>query len=727
MTAKPTVNKLTHNARTLQPHKKGVHSGKRLGAFQVDLFNAMTDGVILLKPNLTITQLNQHAKTLLINAPHSRLHEHDLSLFRNKKGTLRFDLTDWLNCLQHNTANTLTELLVWRLDPKTLETLPLLLKGQAVMSKNGRVKALLLIIIDRRLHSQMDEQKRLMQVAFNSLNGQFIANEKGYITHPNPSFIAMCGLSAQALNRLTFMQWIEQQVTFVPPFTHTPNLLSVLLTQKHWRGEVEICSPLGAHFYALLSISMLMDEHCNVEHFVVHIQNITDIKTAQQQLQQMALYDELTRLPNRRFATEHIQQSLLQHQKQGTFAALLHLNLERFKTINDAFGRKTGDLLLINTTQTLQEQLTAHDTLTRIGGDEFLIVSQPPANTLLKAQSLALQLGQRICTALNRHFEIQGLTLHNSVRIGISHFPCSDNELPETLLINADLAATRAKQLKSAHKIYVYDPALSAEVKKHRMIEDALSTALLANQFELVYQAQIDRHERLHGVETLVRWNHPTLGSVPPNTFIPIAEESREILNIGLWVLTQALHQACSWAKEHPNLNMSVNISPIQFHEADFVKHINHLVNITGAQPKNLTLELTEGVLISDTESALAKIEALAQLGFKISIDDFGTGYSSLRYLQKLPIHEVKIDKSFIFRIPQSQDDIAIVETIISLARHKKLTIVAEGVENQAQVDFLHQQPVDILMQGYFYSRPCSANAFYKQFLDPDSPPISPK
>lgn len=236
-------------------------------------------------------------------------------------------------------------------------------------------------------------------------------------------------------------------------------------------------------------------------------------------------------------------------------------------------------------------------------------------------------------------------------------------------------------------------------------------------QIELYYQAQIDCHNTIHGAEALARWNHPELGYIPPYKFIKIAEESRQILKLGAWIMHQAFVQAKKWSKKHANFNLSINISPIQFHEADFIENVLSILEQTKVNPQNLTLELTEGVLISDTESAVEKITRLVEPGFKISIDDFGTGYSSLSYFQKLPINELKIDKSFISRVPESKEDVAIIESIVRLAQSKSLWIVAEGVETQEQLEFLKAQPDNILIQGYLYSIPCPAKKFEETFL----------
>lgn len=682
---------------------------------KLDIICAFHEAVIVLKPDLTPQIVNTQAKSLfkdcLVDDASTSIEQ--LCLYKNKKSTIKFDLKSWLEALlkqtsQNGKALEPTEVSVWLKDSKTLQTNLLMLSAKPLLSAQGKIKNILLVIYDRSIYAQADEQKRLMEAAFNSFDGQFITNEKGYITHPNDAFCALTGLSAETLKSMTLTGWFEQQVTLK---TTTNELLKTLLSTRHWSGEVELHPEPNTTFYAVLSVSLLADEHFNIEHYVVTIQNITDIHEAQQAIAQMAYYDELTGLANRRLALEHLELALKHHKRHATFASLFFINLDRFKNINDAFGRKTGDALLVQVAQSLKQFLRDEDTVARIAGDEFLVFTQDKATSKAQATQNAYHLAKKIAAHLNRNYHIHEITLNSTVCIGITVFPFNPNDTAEDLFAYADLAISAAKK-RTNQRLYFYEPSLSQLVVERRALEHALTTADLDKQFELHYQVQIDRNDQLHGAEALIRWQHPELGSISPGKFIPIAEEGRQIVRLGQWILARAFQQARLWTLRNPNFNLSVNISPIQFHEVDFVEQTVKIMQQTLVNPNNITLELTEGVLISDTQNALKKIERLSELGFKVSIDDFGTGYSSLSYLQKLPIHELKIDRSFIFRVPDSKDDVAIVESIISVARTKQLTIVAEGVENQQQVDFLRKQPDNILIQGYLFGHPCSAREF---------------
>ena len=686
---------------------------------KLSIICAFHEAVLVFTPELNPRIINDEAKVLFKDYLDNTAFIETVPFSKNKKATLTFHIKPWLDELMASPSDEPKEAYIWLKDPLTLKTKPLLISGKALLTPEGEVRDLLVVFYDRTVYAQADTQRRLMEAAFNSYDGQFITNEKGYITHPNDSFCALTGLSAQALKSITLTGWLDKQVRLK---TSSHEVLTTLLETKHWSGEVELHPMPDTTFYAVLSISMLLDEQMNIEHYVATIQNITDIHEAQLAIEQMAYYDDLTGLANRRLATEHLETAIRHHKRHHSYASLFFINLDRFKAINDSFGRNTGDLLLQQVAKNLKNLLREEDTIARIGGDEFLIMTQDKATSKNKATQNAYHLSQKISKRLNKNYHLNEITINSAVCIGITIFPFADNDSAENLMVYADLAVAAAKR-RNNNKTYFYEPSLSEALIERRELEQALTTADLDAQFQLYYQAQLGTNKRLHGAETLLRWIHPELGFISPGKFIPIAEEGRQILRLGHWVMGKAFAQAKLWADQQPDFNLSINISPIQFHEVDFVEQTEFMIEATGVNPINITLELTEGVLIADTESALKKIEQLHKLGIKISIDDFGTGYSSLSYLQKLPIHELKIDQSFIFRVPESQDDIAIVESIISLARSKKLLIVAEGVETQAQAEFLNQQPGEILIQGFLYSRPCTQLEFEETFF-PEKPAI---
>jgi len=681
---------------------------------KLSIIRAFHEAVIVFAPDLKPLIVNDEAKALFKDYMHAACFIEKVPFYRNKKATLKFHIKDWLDELVENPSEEPTDINIWLKDPLTLKTTSLLLSAKALLSADGEVNNLLAVVYDRSIHAEADTQKRLMEAAFNSFDGQFITNEKGYITHPNDTFCALTGLTPDELKSITLTSWLDSQVRLK---SSSHDILTTLLESKHWSGEVELHPMPDTTFYAVLSLSMILDDQRNIEHYVARVQNITDIHEAQMAIEQMAYYDDLTNLANRRLVVEHIDVAIKHHKRQNSHASIFLINIDRFKAVNDSFGRKTADMLLQQVAINLKSLLREEDTVARINGDEFLVLTQDQAASKVKATQNAYHLAQKISKRLNKNYHLNEITIESTVCLGIAIFPFNQDDTAESLIIHANLAVAAAKK-RNNQKTYFYEASLSEAVTERRALEQALMTADLDEQFTLNYQAQLGINQRLHGAETLIRWQHPELGFISPGKFIPIAEEGRQILRLGHWILGKAFLQAKAWCKIQPDFNLSINISPIQFHEADFVVQVEDLLYETGVNPTNITLELTEGVLIADTESALRKIEHLNLLGFKVSIDDFGTGYSSLSYLQKLPIHELKIDQSFIFRVPDSQDDIAIVESIISLARSKKLLIVAEGVETEAQAEFLYQQPAEILIQGYLYSRPCPSNEFQASFFD---------
>ncbi|WP_051640594.1 EAL domain-containing protein [Thiomicrorhabdus sp. Milos-T2] len=679
-----------------------------------EIFEAIHDGIIVFKPSLSIQNINSQAKKLLSIEANFDPAKDYLSLYKNKKTTLMFKLDTWLECIKNTNKQEPTEILVWYSDPLNLQSTPLLFSAKAMFNKNGELKNILLVIYDRSIHNEADEQKRLMQAAFNSYNGQFIANEKGYIIKSNDSFIAISGLSREALQKMTLMQWLEQQVNLK---NDSNGILKSLLENKLWSGEVELHPSQDTVFHAILSISMIADKEYNIEHYIVNLQNITDIKEAHNRIEHMAFYDNLTGLANRKLAKEYITYTITNHRRHNTYGALLYININRFKTINNAFGRRVADRFLQLIAAELNKTVNIEDQIARVGGDEFLITCIDHAKSADNAAKNALKMAKKIAKALNRHFLVDGLSLHSTSRIGIKPYPDEEDTSADNLIVKADLAVSKAKEIKTNNPIYIYTPDLSSAVKSRKQLEQDLGFACQKNQVQLYYQAQMNSNQELHGAETLIRWFHPELGMISPDIFIEIAEESQQILKLGAWIMYHAFKQIKRWNKLKRDFKLSINISPIQFHDADFIPNIISIKQETGVNPKNITLELTEGILISDTEQALHKIDQLVELGFKVSIDDFGTGYSSLSYFQRLPIHELKIDKSFVSRIPKSKEDIAIIESIVHLANTKKLDIVAEGVETAEQLNFIQKQSANILVQGYYYSKPCPAQEFENQFL----------
>jgi diguanylate cyclase (GGDEF)-like protein len=420
-------------------------------------------------------------------------------------------------------------------------------------------------------------------------------------------------------------------------------------------------------------------------------------------LNRLAYFDELTGLPNRRMLMDRLGQALATARRMRWRGTLLYLDLDRFKNINDARGHAAGDALLVAVAQRLAGLMREEDTVARLGGDEFVILSmQPPQEHDGEARS-AMAVAHKVRDTFEKPFIIAGQPYSASASIGVVVLDHPDRTAEE-LLRDADTAMYRAKAAGRA-RIAFFEATMQQEVEEQLALEHDLMQASQREQLALYLQSQVDADGTVVGVELLLRWTHPVLGPIPPSRFIPIAEETALIVQLGDWVLEQACRTQQQLHAAGFDVPVSINVSPRQFHQADFVDGVLALLDRTGADPQMMVFEVTEGLLLDNLERTIPRMDALAARGIRFSVDDFGTGYSSLAYLKRLPLHELKIDRSFIQDTPTDPGDTAIVQMILSMARHLGFKVVAEGVETRAQADFLAANGCDA-MQGYLYSRP---------------------
>jgi diguanylate cyclase (GGDEF)-like protein/PAS domain S-box-containing protein len=440
-----------------------------------------------------------------------------------------------------------------------------------------------------------------------------------------------------------------------------------------------------------------------------------------QQLEHQATFDVLTDLPNRRLLLDRLKHAQALCSRHGHKGGLLFLDLDHFKTINDSLGHPVGDELLKEVARRLQSELRGEDVPARLGGDEFVVLFSELSDDPELAAQQAQQGAEKIQKALSRPYTIQNNELQLTPSIGIVIFPM-DEESAVDVLKHADTAMYRAKEA-GRNCIRFFLPSMQHLAEERLQLKKDLRIALENNQFSLAFQPQIDRAERIVGAEALLRWPHPEQEFIQPETFIPVAEENGQILAIGEWVLREALIQLRHWLLlGNANFkSLAVNVSPVQFHQADFTQRIEKILTETGADPHYLTLEITEGTLVENLEMAKRKIEHLSQLGVRFSIDDFGTGYASIAYLRHLPLDELKIDRSFVRDILTDLKDANLVETIITMAEHMGLDMVAEGVETQAQFDFLRSKGCRTF-QGYHFNQPMPADAFEAYLKNPEPP-----
>jgi diguanylate cyclase (GGDEF)-like protein len=439
-------------------------------------------------------------------------------------------------------------------------------------------------------------------------------------------------------------------------------------------------------------------------------QDVTDRKHAEQQLRYFAHHDPLTGLLNRTELHNRLTQTLASVQRHEHKLALLFLDLDRFKLINDSLGHRIGDLLLQEVSERLRKSVRSNDILARLGGDEFILIL-----TDINLIDDVARIAQKIIETLTHPFALEGNDIVITASIGISIYP-DDGDTSQALLMNADAAMYLAKE-RGKNNYQFYTMEMTARSLERMTIERGLRRALDHNELQLHYQPQVDvTNGDAFSVETLVRWQHPEWGLVYPDRFIEVAEDTGLIVPIGIWVLRAACLQAKQWQKNGgPFTHVAVNLSPRQFVEKDLFETIKAVLAETGLEPSFLELEITESAVMQDPNRTLDVLHQLHALGIRLSIDDFGTGYSSLTYLRRFPVHNVKIDRSFVRDIPGDESSMTLVRAIIALAHELKLSVTAEGVETQEQLAFLNNQNCDML-QGYLFSRPATAEQLESDF-----------
>ena len=429
------------------------------------------------------------------------------------------------------------------------------------------------------------------------------------------------------------------------------------------------------------------------------------IKHSKAEIEHLAFYDHLTNLPNRLLLTDRINHALINSQRKQTFGVLLFLDLDNFKNINDTQGHDVGDLLLKQVALRLTSHVRAHDTVARLGGDEFVVLLEDLSKNSLEAAELAKRIGKTLSSQLALPYELASQSHKSSASIGATLFG-ADSASAADLLKQADIAMYRAKA-QGRNDLCFFDPQMQADISAHAALEADLQQAVVQHQFVLFYQPQVTAHGVVMGAEVLIRWQHPTRGMVPPVQFIPVAEESDVINDIGLWVLQTACQQLGQWQQDPSTaqLQLAVNVSARQFRQTDFVALVKAVIGQTGIQPHGLKLELTESLVLDNIDDTIAKMTALKALGVRFSMDDFGTGQSSLSYLTRLPLDQLKIDQSFVRNIGLKPSDGMIVQTIIGMATNLGLEVIAEGVETPDQQAFLAHHGCT-LYQGYLFGKP---------------------
>jgi len=546
-----------------------------------------------------------------------------------------------------------------------------------------------------------EEAQRIAATAFESQQGVFITDAQHVILRVNKAFTGITGYSADeaAGQSPRILKSGRHDSAFYAAMTQR------LEAEGTWVGEVWNRRKNGEIYPEWLNISAVKDDAGLTTHYVAIFSDITERLHAQTQIDTLAFFDPLTQLPNRRLLLDRLEQSQHTSTRHSRKSALLFVDLDNFKTLNDTLGHHQGDLLLVQVAQRLKACMREGDTVARLGSDEFVVMLENLSEDDIEAATQAETVADNVLRAFRQDFELDHGTHRSTPSIGITLFggDSPDNSEP---LRHAELAMFQAKAA-GRNTLRFFDARMQAEVSARAALEADLREAVQQQQFLLHYQPQVVGAGRITGVEALVRWQHPRRGMVPPGEFISLAEESELILTIGQWVLETACAQLAAWANQPKlaHLTMAVNVSARQFKQADFVDSVLATLERTRANPKRLKLELTESMLVDDVEATIVKMGALKAHGVAFSLDDFGTGYSSLAYLKRLPLDQLKIDQGFVSNIVTDPNDAAIAKMVVVLAESMGLSVIAEGVELQAQADFLAHQGCHAY-QGYLFSRP---------------------
>ena len=559
--------------------------------------------------------------------------------------------------------------------------------------------------IDERRSSE--EELRIAACAFESQQGIVITDAQRVILRVNQTFSQITGYAEhEALGQTPRMLSSGRQDK-----AFYANMAQTLESTGSWSGEIWNRRKNGEVYPEWLNISAVKDRNGETTHYVGIFSDLSEQARAQAEIATLAYFDPLTQLPNRRLLLDRLEQALLASTRHARKNALLFVDLDNFKLLNDTLGHHQGDLLLAQVPQRLKNCLRDGDTAARWGGDEFVVMLEDLSEDVIEAATQAETAGHSILKAFEQAFVLEHGEHRCSLSIGVTLFGGTTAEGSDQPLKRAELAMFQAKGA-GRNTLRFFDTRMQAEVDARAALEADLRQALPLGQLELVYQPQVVGVGRVTGVEALLRWRHPQRGLVSPADFIPLAEETGLILPIGQWVLEQACHQLAAWAAVPTlsHLTMAVNVSARQFQQDDFVQRVLATLEKTHATPQRLKLELTESMLVDDVVSIIAKMDALKTRGVGFALDDFGTGYSSLAYLKRLPLNQLKIDQGFVRNIVTDPNDAAIAKMVVVLAESLGLAVIAEGVELQAQADFLAHLGCHAY-QGYLFSKPISAAA----------------
>ena len=575
----------------------------------------------------------------------------------------------------------------------------------------GKPHSYIILSRDITAAKETAEQLRIAAATFESQEAILITDSNATILRVNRAFQEITGYSSTEVigENLKNMTIDRHEAAFYQA------MWSELDKTGKWVGEVWDRRKSGALYPRNMTITAVYGESREVSNYVSVFTDISLRKQSEEEINQLAFYDPLTKLPNRRLLVNRLQQPMDRSLRSGQFGALLFLDLDHFKIINDTKGHGVGDQLLIEVASRLKNLIRKGDTVARLGGDEFVLVLEDLSEHSNDAATQAELVAEKISYSLSQPCSLENFQCYTTASIGVSLFH-GNQESTDVLFRNADVAMYQAKE-SGRNTIRFFDPQMQIALQARSSLEADLRQALDRNEFTLHYQIQVDNQLRPLGAEVLLRWQHPARGLVFPDEFIPLAEETGMIIPIGMWVLDTACKQIKKWQYDEltRNLTLAVNVSAKQLHQVDFEVHVRRVLLETGVNPSLIELELTESVVLENFDDTVNKMNILKSLGVGFSMDDFGTGQSSLTYLKQLPLDQIKIDRSFVRDIATDPNDATIVNTIIVRSKAMGLDVVAEGVETEAQREFLNSHGCKCF-QGYLFSKPVALDQFEEKF-----------
>lgn len=584
------------------------------------------------------------------------------------------------------------------------------MRKMPVFGDEGQRKGLVVIARDITERKAAEQELTIAAAAFESKEAMMITNANGMILRVNSAFIDITGYSDEEI--------IGQNPNILKSGRQDNAFYVAMWERIHrtggWEGEIWNRRKNGEIYPEHLTISSVKDRNGCVTNYVSTFTDITDRKSAEEKIMNLAFFDPLTHLPNRRLLLDRIQQALVSRTRSGMLGALLFIDLDNFKIINDTLGHEIGDLLLKQVAERLQSCVREEDTVARLGGDEFVVMLEDLSKNYNAATTQTESVANKLLFVLNQTYQINEHACRSSASIGITLFKDATTDM-DTLLRQADIAMYQSKKA-GRDTLRFFDQTMQDTINLRASLEAELRKAFVDEQFQLYYQIQMDSSCQPLGAEALIRWIHPERGMISPADFIPLAEETGMILPLGHWVLTTACEQLATWSTftATSHLTIAVNISAMQFKLPTFVEEVISLIEFYQIDPSKLKLEITESTLLDNVDEIVVKMNKLQKLGINFSMDDFGTGYSSLQYLKRLPIDQLKIDQSFVRDITLDSSDLAIVRTIIAMAHSLNMDVIAEGVEIEEQRQLLLNNGC-AHFQGYLFSKPVPIDQFEMQ------------